>query len=195
MNKKQFFRLTIVLVIPFAILSWWLSQQDFIFERGQQISCNVEENSCGPVFSFSLKKYNEMNNNNFLKYSNHDGETIIFLTNFKYPIGPAYFSDIENNRKIIDPDANPYITANTLENMGCSISFNNYFCQDISGRFSFKDNNDAEKFKNLIQTAKKKFEKAETIRFGIASFIFLGILFSYFVISFIIKFIIYGTNR
>lgn len=57
MNKKQFFRLTIVLALPFFILSWWLSQQDFILERGQQITCDVEGNYCDSVYSFSHKKY------------------------------------------------------------------------------------------------------------------------------------------
>ena len=55
--QKQFFRLTVVLILPFIIVSWWLSQQDFILERGQQITCDVESNYCRSVSSFPVQYF------------------------------------------------------------------------------------------------------------------------------------------
>ena len=64
MNKKQFYRLTIVLTLPFLMLSWWLSQQDFILERGQQITCDVESNYCRSVSSFPVQYFDVISENN-----------------------------------------------------------------------------------------------------------------------------------
>ncbi|MFW1950488.1 hypothetical protein [Acinetobacter beijerinckii] len=194
MNKKQFYRLTLVLTLPFFILSWWLSQQDFILERGQQITCDVESNYCDSVFSFPQRIYAEMNNYG-LRYSLHDDESIIILKNFNYPIGPVYFLDYETNEKIIDPDADLSMTSSRLETKGCTISSMHYFCSDSSGKFRFTNIEDAKKFENLINTAKDKLKRSDKIRVGIALAIFLAILLCYFIFSFLIKFIIYGVKK
>lgn len=193
MNKKQFLRLTVVLTLPFLIFSWWLSQQDFVLERGQQITCDVEGNYCDSVYSFPIKVYAEINNFG-LRYSLHDGESIIFLKNFTYPIGPAYFLSNETNEKIIDPDANLFMTSSKLEREECTISSMYYSCSNFSGNFSFTNAEDAKKFNSLINTAKDKLKESDKIRLGIAAAIFLAIFLCYFIISFLIKFIVYGIK-
>lgn len=194
MNKKQFFRLTIVLALPFFILSWWLSQQDFILERGQQITCDVEGNYCDSVYSFPQEVYAEINTHG-LRYSLHDGESIIFLKNFTYPIGPVYFLNYETNEKVVDPDADLSMTSSRLESEGCTISTMHYFCSDSSGKFNFTNTEDAKKFDSLINTAKNNLKQSDKLRIGIALAIFLAIFLCYFILSFLIKFIIHGSKK
>lgn len=201
MNKKQLLRLSLVLVAPFFVFSWWLSQQDFILEKGQQITCDIEANSCASVFSFPLKHYGEIQKGvHTLSYSTHDGESLVFLQNFKYPIKATYFDEAKN--QIVEA---PELTAELMENYGCSIGgiygFT-YSCSvdylpfnQSSGKFQFQNESDAVKFQNLISVAKQELKKSETTRLWIAIAIFFGIIVCYLLLLLIIKFIIYGFKK
>lgn len=200
MNKRQFLRLSLVLVAPFFALSWWLSQQDFILERGQQITCDLEANSCASIFSFPLKHYGEIQKGvHTLSYSTHDGESLVFLQNFKYPIKATYF-DESKNQEVEAPE----LTAEMMENYGCMIGgfygFT-YSCSvdylpfnKSSGKLQFQNESDAVKFQNLISVAKSDLKKSETTRLWLAFVIFIGIILSYFSLAFIIKIVVYGFN-
>lgn len=165
MNKKQLLRLSLVLVAPFFVFSWWLSQQDFILEKGQQITCDIEANSCASVFSFPLKHYDEIQKGvHTLSYSTHDGESLVFLQNFKYPIKATYFDEAKN--EIVEA---PELTAELIEIYGCSIGgfygFT-YSCSvdylpfnQSSGKFQFQNESDAVKFQNLIFSCKTRIKK------------------------------------
>lgn len=194
MNKKQFYRLTIVLTLPFLMLSWWLSQQDFVLERGQSISCDVEGGYCDSVFSFPVSEYKNIDNHG-LRYSIYDGESIIFLRNFTYPIGPAYFLDHETQKKVISPSSDLTMTASRLEEEGCRIRQMHFICENSSGDYSFKNIEDSEKFDALIVTAKEKLNQSNTVRLGLAASFFMGIFFSYLIISMLVKFIAYGVRK
>ena len=204
MHKKQFFRLTVVLILPFLILSWWLSQQDFILERGQQITCDVESNYCRSVSSFPVQYFDVISENNGkISYADAYRENIIFFENFKYPIEAKYF-DESKELYIVDIQ----ITAETLEKYSCRISgfygLNdfNYSCPieyvpfyRNSGKFKFLNPNDYNEFQNLNTVAKKELNNVKTTRIWIATALFFAIFIGYLIISFLIKFILYGIKK
>lgn len=203
MHKKQFFRLTVVLILPFLILSWWLSQQDFILERGQHIVCDIESNSCSSIYSFPTKHFNEISNNHTrISYANSSKKTIIVLENFKYPIEAQYFDDLKA-KYIVDIQ----ITAETLEKYECTIDWFRglntygytcpfeYFPYRNSGKFKLLNPNDYNNLQNLITVAEKELNKIETTRIWIATALFFAIFIGYLIISFLIKFILYGIKK
>jgi hypothetical protein len=200
MNKKQFLRFSLVLVAPIFALSWWMSQQDFILERGQQVTCDVEANSCASVFSFPLKHYKEIQEGiHTLSYSTHDGESLVFLQNFKYPFKAMYF-DESKNQEVEAPE----LTATMMEKYGCKIGGFYGFTYSCSvdylpfnqslGKLKFQNDSDAVKFQNLISVAKSDLNKSETTRLWLALLIFSGIVLSYLLLAFIIKFVVFGLK-
>lgn len=186
------------MAIPFLAMSWWLSQQDFIFERGQQVNCDVEGNTCSLVQSFPIKYYDEIHDGlHQLNYSTHDGESIVLLENFNYPIKATYYDEAQS-REIEFPE----LTAEKLKEYGCQINGNlgfSYSCsldhlsfEQNSGKFQFVKDSDAIKFKNLMSVAKSELKHSETIRIWLALSFFLGFFISFFLIALVIRFVIYG---
>ena len=148
-----------------------------------------------------MKHYGEIQKGvHTLSYSTHDGESLVFLQNFKYPIKATYFDEAKN--QIVEA---PELTAELMENYGCSIGgiygFT-YSCSvdylpfnQSSGKFQFQNESDAVKFQNLISVAKQELKKSETTRLWIAIAIFFGIIVCYLLLLLIIKFIIYGFKK
>ena len=200
MNKQQYFRLTGVLVILFVILSWWLSQQDFILEQGTVIECDWKENSCGNVYEVPLENLTSEDDYGLNYYNIFGDETVFRITHFDAPI-EAQYQNSEGKFTI-----NPIISAEILERNACEVSgINNYysyycFNESIpselsSGHFSFINEDDANRLKELVSLAQKKIDSYNHIYVWTAVIIFISLFVFYLLISYIVKFIIYGFRK
>lgn len=210
MNKKQYFRLTIVLMLPFAIISWWLSQQDFVIEKGKYIQCDLENNHCSNVISSPLKEIDSITSTIALQYPTKKLEWLLYFYNSNAPIQVSYFDPIKGEEAITTR-----VNWNTLESYGCKITYSyihdfkktyKYQCstQDAmntmpselsTGTFYFINNDDSEKFEELALSAQNKFQQSEQIRITASIVFFLVIFILYFLISLIIRFIVYGFKK
>lgn len=199
MTSSQFKRLTIILVLPMFFFSWWLAQQDFVLERGQQINCDVAEQSCLEPFLLPLRVIESVEyGGGGLLYSDNP-ESIVSLNGFNYPIEASYF-----NETIKDKAVAPEITATSLESFDCRISglyelrYNcspdNVSIEISSGNIKFLDQKDAEQFNNLIWQAKEKLAKIKSLRAWIAVALFAVFFLSYLALAFAIKFVVYGLK-
>ena len=164
MNKKQFFRLTIVVAIPFLILSLWLSQQDFVLNRGQYIHCDtradVSGNYCYALTSLPKKDYEDVKKNRKLHFD-YNAESTIYLSNFNYSISSGMYGD-----KYF------LVTSNNLEKNGCSITYFRYNCGQAYGDFKFNNMEDYESFAKIIHSAGVELKKLDKIRYVVALVIF-----------------------
>lgn len=199
MSKQQYIRLTLVLAIPILIFSFWLAQQDFIFNRGQFVQCDVNENSCIHI-QIPLSELHEINSNNLLlKYAATSSENFLGLYNFNFPIkvfAPHIYEDREVNISSL-------ISGKTLEEHSCTLHQHlSYNCKkDLlsftsnSGRIEFINADDYIKFKNITEKGRSYFKDYLPIQIaiGIGFFLFFAIL--YLIISWLIHFIIHGTKK
>jgi hypothetical protein len=199
LSKQQFYRLTLVLAIPLLIFSFWLGQQDFVFNKGQLVQCDVSENSCTFV-QVPLSEIDQINNNNLLlKYGNTSPDKFLGLINFDFPISvfsPHLYEDREVNISSL-------VNSRTLEGNLCTIHQGlSYSCtkNPLSftsnyGRIEFINPNDATKFNSVIENGKSHFKDYFLIQTAIGFCFFLAFLISYLIISWLIYFIIYGMKK
>lgn len=199
MSKQQFYRLTLVLAIPLFIFSFWLGRQDFVFNKGQFVQCDVNENSCIHI-QIPLSKLHEINSNNLLlKYAATSSEKFLGLYNFNFPI-KVFAPHIHEDREV---NISSLINGRTLEEHSCTLHQHlSYNCKkDLlsftsnSGRIEFINADDATRFNNVIENGKSHFKDYFLIQTAIGFGFFLAFLTSYLIISWLIHFIIYGMKK
>ena len=207
-NKKQYFRLTLVLLIPVITLSWWLSQQDFIIEQGKISTCNWKENTCMDVYS--VPSYEVVSTNYAaIKYRSHEDNHLLLIIDFNAPIQAYYY---DGNGYMIPTSR---ISSVTLDRYFCEIGSgigngffitHSYYCtskdamngmpQDLTtGNFKFIHENDEKKLNNFVSLAENQVDSYNHRYIWVTLILFIGIFGCYFILSYIIKFIIYGFNK
>lgn len=195
MNRKIFYRLSFVLLIPMVLISWWLPQQDFFLERGKSIYCYVDQNTCGDVHTWPLEKYEDKNDRRVLQYENHSSERIIYLLDFNYEISKFTFKDINGN--VIKDDLSNDVNLSMFLYDGCKITTNQYYCRrtNESSYYQIVNKEDADNLIKLVKVANDKFKESEKKQWIVGGKIFFGLLIAYLILCLIIRFIIYGFKK
>lgn len=196
MNKQQFYRLTLVLIIPISFISWWLPQQDFFLERGKSIYCYVDQNTCGDVSSWPLDEYEDRNDVRVLQYDTYDSERIIYLLDFNYEVSRVIFKDLNGN-VIEDASSKDYISLYALKHDRCKITTTTYDCKRTNENSHYKivNKTDADNLIKLVKIANNKFKESENKQWIVGIEIFFGTLICYLILCLIIKFIVYGFKK
>lgn len=204
MKRPQYIRLTIVLIIPFSILSWWLSQQDFVLKQATLSECSWKENTCF-VYSVPISQLNPSKYHT-IKYKTHNENHVLLLGGFDAEIEANYY-DMKGG---IIPTQR--ITSNTLDSFYCDISplyhmsKYMYFCgeQDAleripkhlsTGIFKLKNKEDEEKLIKLVAYSQKQLESYNLRYVWSSVAIFLSLMLIYFITSYLIRFVIYGFKQ
>nr|WP_181716341.1 hypothetical protein [Psychrobacter sp.]QJS05489.1 hypothetical protein [Psychrobacter sp.] len=198
MNQKQYIRLSIVLAVPALVISFWLAQQDFVFNRGQLVQCSIIKGYCYNE-KMSLDDLDEIgNNNNLLTYSLNSPERLFVIYDLDLPMR-FYFQSNDNGREL---DITNLMNERLLAENSCSISIGNHInCeQDVfsfassHGRLEFINPEDDATFINRINEGKSYFKDDSLIRIAISFGLFLSIAAVYLVFSWLVHFIIYGAR-
>lgn len=199
MSKQQFYRLTLVLVIPLLIVSFWLGQQDFIYKKGQFVQCDVSENSCIFV-QMPLSEIDEINNKNLLlKYDGTSSDKFLGLYNFNFPVN-IFSPHISEDKEI---NVSSLVNSRILEGNLCTINSGlSYSCRNniLSftsnyGHIEFVNPDDAIEFNNIIENGKSLFKDYFLIQTVIGFGFFLAFLILYLMLSWLIYFILYGLKK
>lgn len=201
MNQKQYIRLSIVLALPALIVSFWLAQQDFVFNRGQIVSCSMSADFCyhEQMPLSKLEEYANDNANTFIEYGVNSPDSFLAIYDFNFPVR-IYFNALYTGEEI---EVTDLINGKMLSREACSLSDWNLqlICKNsISpittsvGRIEFVYPDDEAKYNNNIREAKLLFEDYSLIRMAIGLGLFLLIAASYLIFSWLIHFIIYGAR-
>ncbi len=199
MSKQQYIRLTLVLAVPVLIFSFWLAQQDFVFNRGQFVQCDINENTCDHI-QIPLSALHEINSNNLLlKYGATSSENFLGLYNFSFPV-KVFAPHISEDREV---DISSLINNRALEeklctlHQGLSFSCNKDLLSFTSnhGRIEFVNQNDAIKFNNIITKGRSFFQDYLVIQIAIGLGFFLFFSFLYLIASWLLHFVIHGAER
>ena len=205
MNKQQFFRLTIVLTIPFIISSWWLGHQDFIFENKSLVKCSVENGYCFEAYGTTESYLNDSVRNSDLTWDLHN-ELILRLQDFNFPISTVQYNEHNNQYEKIDYLNNgKLLETNNCTIFGLSYDLENYYrfsCPQnlnspyINGEFTFGENAILDsRFKSISYEARTSYQKRETKRIFIMAGIFTALILIYLLLSLVIRFVIYGFAK
>lgn len=199
MNQKQYIRLSIVLAVPALIVSFWLAQQDFVFNKGQIVTCSMDSDYCYHE-QMPLNKaetYAEDYNLRAIKYDTFYPETFLAIYDFNFPV-KIYFNSLYKNEEI---DLTDLINGKMLAEKPCMLSEMVISCEEslfpvVSsvGRIEFVYPDDEAKYIDKIREAKSHFEDYSLIRIAIGFGIFLSIAASYLIFSWLVHFIIYGAK-
>lgn len=201
MNQKQYVRLSIVLAVPALVVSFWLAQQDYIFNRGQLVSCSMIDGFCyqQQMPLDELEKYANDNANTFIEYGVYSPDSLLAIYDFNFPVR-IYFNALYTGEEIEVTDS---INGKMLSREACSLSDWNMqlICENsISpittslGRIEFVYPDDQEKYSNNIREAKLLFKDYSLIRIAIGFGLFLSITASYLIFSWLVHFVIYGAK-
>ena len=199
MNQKQYIRLSIVLAAPALIASFWLAQQDFVFNKGQIVTCSMDSDYCYHE-QMPLNKaetYTEDYAITGIKYKTFYPETFLIVYDFNFPV-KIYFDSLYSNEEI---DVTSLINGKMLEEKPCMLSETTLRCEEglfsftsSFGRIEFVYPDDEVKYRSRILEAKSYFEDYFLIRIAIGFGLFLSIAASYLISSWLIHFIIYGAR-
>lgn len=199
LNKQQYIRLSIVLAVPTLLFSFWLAQQDFLFNRGQLVSCSIGADFCyqEQMPLSELEEYATKNADIFIEHHLSSPESLLAIYDFNLPV-KIYFNSLYTNEEI---EVTDLINGKMLSRKPCVLSSLELMCENSLfpttssvGRIEFVYSDDEAKYNDIIREAKSHFEDYFLIRTAIGSGLFLSIAASYLVFSWLVHFIIYGTK-
>lgn len=220
-DKQQYKRLSIVLIIPLLILGFVFSSH-YDGTHESSIFCDIDSDYC---YGEIITKENEENyDNNKVPYKNIygifylDADTFgdfifgSFTKGYFLSMLPQKFLDVKADLRYNSSGYEYGVGDAVKENVSilfhereCSFSIistrikNNIsaYCPNISGytiQFKFSSSDDAIKFNSILNDAKEE-AKIVNIKYTlIVVFIFLLPLFIYFLLSFLVRYIVYGRT-
>lgn len=197
MNQKQYIRLSIVLAVPALIASFWLAQQDFIFNRGQLVSCSMSDDVCY-YEQMSLNDLEEVSSSlNLIEYKVYYPDGFLGIYDINFPM-KIFLSERYGPKEV---EVTSLINSKMLETKSCSLSFLILRCEEpifswasSYGRIEFIDPDEKQQYIDRIREAQSHFKDYFLIRTAIGLGIFLSIAVSYLVFSWLVHFIIYGAK-
>ena len=197
MNQKQYIRLSIVLAVPALVISFWLAQQDYVFNRGQFVHCSMSDDYCY-YQQMSLSELEEAaNNNTLIEYNLHYPEIFLGIYDINFPI-KIYLNEMYSPEEI---EVTNLINSQMLETKSCSLSVVNLQCKEPLfswasryGRIEFINPDEKQQYINRIGEAQSHLKDYFLIRTAIGFGLFLLIAASYLIFSWLVHFIIYGAK-
>lgn len=216
-NKQQYKRLSMVLIIPLLILGFAFSAY---YDENHEpiIFCHIDSDYCyGEIIT---KENAEDYDNNKIMYKDVYGVFYLDVDTFFGRFTKGYFlsmlpqkflyvkADLRYNSSGDEygvGDAVKEDVSILFHERECSFSIistrikNNIsaYCPKISGytiQFRFASSDDAIKFNNILNDAKEDAKIVNIKYILIVVFIFLLPLFIYFLLSFLIRYIVYGRT-
>lgn len=197
MNQKQYIRLSIVLAVPALIASFWLAQQDFIFNRGQLVSCSMSDDECY-YEQMSLNDLEEVSSSlNLIQYNRHSPEVFVGIYDLNFPMR-IYFYERYGDKKV---DVTNLVDSKMLETKSCSLTGEILNCKEpifswtsSFGEIEFINRDEQQQYIDRIGEAQSHLKDYFLIRAAIGLGIFLLIAASYLIFSWLVHFIIYGAR-
>lgn len=197
MNQKQYIRLSIVLAVPTLILSFWLAQQDFVFNRGQFVHCSMSNDDCY-YEQMPLNKLEEVaNNNTLIEYKLYYPDAFLGIYDINFPM-KIFLSERYSSEEV---EVTNVITSKMLETTSCSLSILTLICEEplfswasSYGRIEFINPDENQQYIDRIGEAQSHLKDYFLIRTAIGLGIFLSIAASYLIFSWLVHFIIYGAK-
>lgn len=197
MNQKQYIRLSTVLAIPALIASFWLAQQDFIFNRGQFVSCSMSDDECY-YEQMSLNDLEKVSSSpNLIEYNHHSPDVFLGIYDLNFPMR-IYFYEMYGDKKV---DVTNLVDSKILETKSCSLTGEILNCKEpvfswVSsyGEIEFINRDEQQQYIDRIGEVYSHLKKNFLIRTAIGIGLFLSIAASYLIFSWLVHFIIYGAK-
>lgn len=200
MNQKQYIRLSLVLAIPALVVSFWLAQQDFVFNRGQIVTCSINSDYCyhQQMPLDKVRTYAKDYNIQAIEYDKYSSEKYLGIYNVDFQI-KVYLRNQYGGDEI---DATNLVSARMLEANSCSLSATHTLICDEPlfswassyGRIEFINEDEYQQFLDRITKAQSYFEDYFLIQIAIGFGLFLSIVASYLTLSWLVHFVIYGAK-
>ena len=197
MNQKQYIRLSIVLAVPALIASFWLAQQDFVFNRGQFVYCSMSNGECY-YERMSLNDLEEVSSGlNLIEYNHPSPDVFLGIYDINFPM-KIYFHEMYGDKKV---DVTNLIDSKVLEKNSCSLTGEILNCEEpifswasSYGEIEFINRDGQQQYIDRIGEVHSHLKSYFLIRAAIGIGLFLSIAASYLVFSWLVHFVIYGAR-